>query len=76
MSVFHMMVNAWKEPLTFQLPKPKGLAGAWRRWLDTSLASPYDIVPFGEMPLVVGDGYRLPPHSLAVLIAGGVAAIG
>jgi glycogen operon protein len=76
MSVFHLMVNAWREPLNFQLPRPKEMnGGSWRRWLDTSLASPADIVPFSEMPKVEGESYLLPPHSLAVLIAGRLAAI-
>jgi glycogen operon protein len=76
MSVFHLMVNAWREPLNFQLPRPKEMnGGSWRRWLDTSLASPADIVPFSDMPKVEGEYYLLPPHSLAVLIAGRLAGI-
>jgi glycogen operon protein len=76
MSVFHLMVNAWREPLNFQLPRPKELnGGSWRRWLDTSLASPADIVTFSGMPKVDGEYYLLPPHSLAVLIAGRLAGI-
>lgn len=67
--VFHLMVNAWWEALTFQLPQPA--ADGWHRWLDTSLASPDDIVPLAEAPPVIDGSYPLPPRSLAVLVAGG-----
>jgi isoamylase len=41
-----MIRNAYWETLDFELPGPReGQAGAWRRWIDTSLASPEDIVP-------------------------------
>ncbi len=68
--VFHLMVNAWWKPLEFQLPQlGKQSAGGWRRWLDTSLPSPADIVPLEEAP-AVGDGtYGLPPRSIAVVFA-------
>ena len=44
-AVFHLMFNAYWEPLEFELPPVSG-AGAdpWRRWIDTSLESPHDIV--------------------------------
>jgi len=67
---FHFMVNAWKETLPFELPLPgEEFGGSWRRWLDTSLDSPADIVPLIEAPLFSGSSYVLSPHSLAVLIA-------
>jgi isoamylase len=30
----HLMLNAFLEPLEFELPP---IAGTWRRWIDTSL---------------------------------------
>ena len=43
------MVNAWREPLEFELPPSQELpGGCWHRWLDTSLPSPDDIVPFED----------------------------
>ena len=68
--VFHFMVNAYWKPLTFALPSPKKLpGGVWQRWIDTSKASPEDIEPWDAMPAITGGSYRLPPRSLAVLIA-------
>jgi glycogen operon protein len=68
--VLHVMVNAWTEPLEFELPAPHALPGNhWRRWLDTSLPSPDDIVPMDEAPAVAGGTYVLPPRSLSVMIA-------
>ncbi len=66
----HLMVNAWSEPLSFELPHDPGLpAGGWRQWIDTSLPSPDDIVSFGEAPPAGSGPYLLPPHSLAVMLA-------
>jgi len=68
--VFHYMVNAWWQPLEFELPPSQELPGGrWRRWIDTSLSSPADIVPMEEAPLVDGGTYQLPPRSLAVMFA-------
>jgi glycogen operon protein len=67
--VFHFMINAYSEQLTFELPPPPGLPGScWRRWLDTSYASPDDIVPWNEAKSLDGTTYELPPYSLAALL--------
>ncbi len=74
---FHLMVNAWSQPLEFELPPAQELPGGrWRRWLDTSLPAPDDIVPMDEAPAVRGVTYELPPHSLAVMVAGASAGTG
>jgi len=66
----HLMLNAWRAPLAFELPAaPQSPAGRWLRWIDTSLPAPEDVVPVREAPLVEGESYLLPPHSLAVLLA-------
>ena len=68
--VFHYMINAYWEPLTFRLPSPKKLpGGAWHRWIDTSRTSPEDIVPWHDMPIVTSRNYCLPGRSIGILIA-------
>ena len=68
--VFHYMVNAYWEPLTFRLPSPKKRPGAaWHRWIDTSRTSPEDIVPWHDMPIVTSRNYCLPGRSIGILIA-------
>jgi glycogen operon protein len=68
--VFHLMVNAWREPLEFQLPPIRKLpGGGWRRWIDTSLETPADIVPMKEATEIENRTYELPPRTLAVMFA-------
>jgi glycogen operon protein len=72
---FHLMINAWREPLAFELPPAPDLPGGrWRRWLDASLLSPADIVPLDEAPEVGNGTYELPSHSVAVVFARGLDA--
>ncbi|MFM7550226.1 MAG: glycogen debranching enzyme, partial [Cyanobacteriota bacterium] len=67
---WHAMVNAWWEPLTFQLPPADGGQEPWHRWIDTSRASPEDIVPPEEAPVVGDDRWTVAGRSLTVLVAG------
>jgi glycogen operon protein len=60
--LFHMMLNAYWEPLDFELPGEE-----WRRWIDTSLDSPHDIVPWEEAPRLEGNRYRVADRSVAFL---------
>jgi isoamylase len=72
--VFHYLINAYWEPLSFALPPADKLpGGSWQRWIDTSLDSPEDIVPWDATPKVYGDTYLVPERSLVVLIAKGNA---
>jgi glycogen operon protein len=65
----HAMFNAYWEPLAFELPPlRKRSHESWRRWIDTSLASPHDIRPWEEAPLVSGTTYLVQPRSMALLI--------
>jgi glycogen operon protein len=69
-SVFsHVILNAYWKPLEFELPAPDGADG-WRRWIDTGLASPNDIVPWKLAPPVPGNKYRAEDRSVVVLISG------
>ncbi len=65
----YMAFNAWTEALPFRIP-PAPQGRSWRRVVDTSLASPQDIVGLDEGPCVpVGSTYRVAPYSTVVLIA-------
>jgi glycogen operon protein len=65
---FHVMLNAYWEPLEFELPPPGENYHTWRRWIDTSLESPQDIVEWEVAALVTGDTYRVSPRSVVVLV--------
>jgi glycogen operon protein len=43
--------------------------GPWRRWIDTSLPSPQDIVEWQTAPPVTGATYRAGPRSVVALSA-------
>ncbi|MCC9608359.1 glycogen debranching protein GlgX [Blastopirellula sp. JC732] len=64
---FHLMLNAYWEPLDFELPQIP--VSPWVRWIDTSLESPHDIVPQDEAPPHEGNAYRVDARSVVVLIA-------
>jgi glycogen operon protein len=66
---FHFILNAYWGPLEFELPRLP--AGAWRRWIDTSLDSPEDIVPWEKAAEVTGNAYRVAERSVVILYAGG-----
>jgi glycogen operon protein len=67
--LLHMILNAYWEPLEFELP-PVGLSrNPWRRWIDTSLDSPDDIVEWPASPEVPGFNYPAEARSVVVLFA-------
>ena len=67
---FHVIVNAYWEPLDFELPPlDDGDEGRWRRWIDTALDSPHDIVEWQEASPVPGQSYQAGPRSVVVLLA-------
>jgi glycogen operon protein len=66
---FHAILNAYWEPLEFELPPPGKDGDAWRRWIDTSLESPQDIVEWRDAPVVSEQSYRAGPRSVIVLFA-------
>jgi isoamylase len=66
----HVILNAYWEPLAFELPPLAEHAGGhWRRWVDTALESPHDIVPWQTAPSVTVWDYRVEAHSSVVLFA-------
>jgi isoamylase len=61
-------VNAYWEPLTFELPAPQE-GWAWRRILDTSLNAPDDCRDLASAPVVGETSYALQPRSCVLLVA-------
>ena len=65
----HLILNAYWEPLEFELPCVNGDADPWHRWIDTALDSPDDIVEWRSSPLLSGSSYRAEARSVVVLFA-------
>lgn len=68
---FHLILNGYWKALDFELPAAS--SRTWKRWIDTSLASPEDIMEWNSATPVAGATYRCGPRSVVVLIAEGVA---
>jgi glycogen operon protein len=60
-----MALNAYHEPLEFELPKT---SGRWLRRMDTSLPSPADIADETHLVPIEGTTYRVAPHSIVILL--------
>ena len=66
----HVMFNAYWEALDFDLPPaPAAAIGGWRRWIDTSLEPPDDIVEAAAAPPLPGTQYRVAPRSVVALFS-------
>ncbi|WP_342346384.1 glycogen debranching protein GlgX, partial [uncultured Nitrospira sp.] len=66
----HFILNAFWEPLEFELPPVQnGNGDNWYRWIDTALDSPHDIVPWETSPAIPGQRYRTEARSVVVLFA-------
>jgi isoamylase len=67
---FCMILNGYWELLEFELPPASnGSMNQWRRWIDTALDSPLDIVPWRTAPSISGSTYRAEARSVVVLFA-------
>jgi glycogen operon protein len=67
----YMAFNAWRGSLSFRIP-PAPQGRAWRRTVDTALASPLDVVGLDEGPVVpAGSTYTVAPFALVVLVSEG-----
>jgi glycogen operon protein len=71
----HLILNAYWERLDFELPRT-GNRAAWRRWIDTAMAPPHEIVEWQAAPYVAGSTYTAGPRSVVVLFAGLEEAMG
>jgi isoamylase len=67
--LLYVILNAYWEPLDFELPPWSTSETPWRRWIDTSLVSPCDIMDWQLAPAVSGPVYRAGPRSAVALFA-------
>ena len=65
--LLHGMLNAYWEPLSFELP-PVSAEQGWRRWIDTALEAPDDICPWESAPVVTQPTYEAQPRSVVLLV--------
>jgi len=63
----YVMINAWWEPLEFGIHK--GAPEDWSRVVDTSLASPDDILQPGSEVQLDSRFYTVSPRSVVVLVS-------
>ena len=69
--LFHVILNAYWQPLDFELPRLDSAVGnRWRRWIDTALDSPHDIVEWETAESVPGYAYRAESRSVVMLLTG------
>ena len=67
--LLHAMLNAYWEPLTFELPPvPADGQHPWRRYLDTARSSPDDLLPSEEAAPVSEARYVVAPRTVVVLM--------
>ena len=65
----HLMVNAFWEPLSFELPEVDAPTIPWQLWIDTSQPSPADIHDWAKAPEVSSSHQRVEPRSLVAVFA-------
>jgi isoamylase len=66
----YVIFNAYWESLNFELPRiDKNKMNPWRRWIDTYLETPQDIVEWQSGASIPGHTYEAGPRSVIVLWA-------
>src|SRR5262245_33212914 len=65
--LFHGMLNAYWEPLSFELPLARADGRRWRRCIDTALPTPEDISTWVKAPSVTQSHYVVQPRSMVLL---------
>jgi glycogen operon protein len=69
--LFHVILNAYWEPLDFELPLlHRAGENPWHRWIDTALDSPLDILEWDRAESVPGSAYRAESRSVVMLLTG------
>jgi glycogen operon protein len=67
--LLYVILNAYWQPLDFELPPPGDDRNPWCRWIDTALDSPDDITDWQLAPPVPACSYRVQPRSVVALWA-------
>jgi isoamylase len=66
--LFHVILNAYWQPLDFELPRLDSAGeNPWRRWIDTALDSPHDILEWAKAAPLHGYNYRAESRSVVML---------
>jgi isoamylase len=66
--LFHVILNAYWQPLDFALPRLDSAGtNPWRRWIDTALDSPHDILEWAKAEPLHGHNYRADSRSVVML---------
>jgi isoamylase len=65
--LFYLIMNAYWEPMDFELPVAP--TTPWRRWIDTGLDSPNDIVAWDQSPEIVNGHYQALDRSVVWLFS-------
>jgi glycogen operon protein len=65
--LFHGMLNAYWEPLSFELPLARSNGRRWRRCIDTALPTPEDISTWVKAPSMTQSHYVVQPRSMVLL---------
>jgi hypothetical protein len=66
--LIHIIFNAFREALDFELPpSPADPPASWRRIIDTFVDAPNDICDMAQAPAVDGPTYLVQPHSVVLL---------
>jgi isoamylase len=69
--LFHVILNAYWQPLDFELPRLDSAGeNPWRRWIDTALDSQHDIIEWETVEPVPGYVYGAEARSVVVLLVG------
>lgn len=63
----HVMLNSSPDTLAFEMWQPDAIP--WRRWIDTALPTPDDIMDWVDAPRVPGPAYEAGARSVVVLFA-------
>jgi glycogen operon protein len=68
--LLHVMLNAYWEPLEFEVPPADDAeSSAWRRCIDTAAQPPHDAPPWVDAPCVETPQCVVQPRSLVLLAA-------